>query len=186
MSSSKNNSSGFLLNRFLISFSGTVAIAVHSGADQQGSETAMHAAVFKISNGLVLATLDTSRNIKPSEIKVAERMVNNLIAGFESDLGFEQISDEIYEAAGSKVVFLLTQRHYPIIKKGALSWLIEKAIFRAKLSAQKTKSTNQNNYAADSPDKPDEQYIADFNAMPKDKFRNMSQITKGHVKLRIN
>ncbi|MBN2655248.1 MAG: hypothetical protein JXR79_09100 [Nitrospirae bacterium] len=180
-----------MLSRFLISFSGTVAIAIYSSADKNISEQAKYAAAFKVCNGLVLATLDTSSNIRPSEIKRAERMVNNLIAGFEPDLSFEPISDEIYEAAGSKVVFLLIQKHFPIVKKGTLSWLIDKALLRAKLSAQREKSDDTNKcsdhyQSADTEAKSAEKYTSDFNDLVNDKFDYTHQLPKGSIKMRIN
>lgn len=142
MSSSKKYSCDFALDRFLISFSGTVAVAFYPSCGTESSDSPM-AAIFKVSNGLVLATLDTSSLIKPSDIKRAERMVNNLIVGLEPDLSFEPLSDEIFEAASNKVVFLLIQRHYPVIKKGAMSWLVDKALFRAKLNNQKSRTVDE-------------------------------------------
>ncbi len=143
MSSSKKYSCDFALDRFLISFSGTVAVAFYPSCGTESSDSPM-AVIFKVSNGLVLATLDTSRLIKPSDIKRAERMVNNLIVGLEPDLSFEPLSDETFEAASDKVVFLLIQRHYPVIKKDAMSWLIDKALFRVKLNAQKSRPADKN------------------------------------------
>lgn len=186
MSSSRKYKNDFLLDKFLISFSGTVAVAFYPSCSNEGSDSPM-AAIFKVSNGLALATLDTSSPIKPSDIKRAERMVNNLIAGFEPDLCFEPLSDEIYEAVSDRVVFLLIQRHYPIIKKGAMSWLIDKALYRAKLNVQKSRSSDQQHSAMKTAicsavsDQP-KQYTSDAQFDQLD----IKEVTKGIFKIRKN
>ncbi|MCE5311984.1 MAG: hypothetical protein LLF86_02395 [Nitrospiraceae bacterium] len=144
-----------------------------------------------MSNGLILATLDTSRQIKPSDVKKAERLVSNLVAGFEPDLGFEPISDEIYEASGSKVVFLLIQRHYPLLKKGALSWLVDKAIFRAKLAEKKARAADEQ-FNSSRPEicstllDQDSQQIADISSTAKITQEESSYIPKGSIRMRLN